>query len=94
MAIRELFMIFQFIALLTRLRSFFFDPWSPSSLFLRNPERCAPENDRHSSYQKIIWGHGVPFGNKSDPIFCIKKPEYELEVSSFGGAWTVVGLKV
>ncbi len=57
---------FLFLALLTRLRSFFFVPWSLSSLFLKNPKRCAPENDRHPSFQKNIWGHGVPFGNKSD----------------------------
>ena len=51
-----------------RLRSFYFVPGTPSSYFQIFPQRCAPENDRNPSFQKLIWCHMVPVGEKSDVI--------------------------
>ena len=51
------------------LRSFYFVPGDTSSYFQIFPQRCAPENDRKPSFQKLIWCHMVPVGEKSDVNF-------------------------
>ena len=51
------------------LRSFYFVPEVTSSYFLIFPQRCAPENYRTPSFQKLIWCHMVSVGEKSDVNF-------------------------
>ena len=65
--------IFEFLTLVIRHRFFFFVPETLNPIFLENPKRRAPENDRDLSFQKLIWSHMMPFGVNSDPSFRAQK---------------------
>ena len=51
----------------------FFVPETLNPIFLENPKRRAPENDRDLSFQKLVWSHMMPFGVDSDPSFRAQK---------------------
>ena len=81
--------IFEFLTLVIRHRFFFFVPETLNPIFLENPKRRAPENDRDLSFQKLIWSHMMPFGVNSDPSFRAQKRSIRVRVSSFRTAGTV-----
>ena len=64
---------FEFLTLVIRHRFFFFVQETLNPIFLENPKRRAPENDRDLSFQKLIWSHMMPFGVNSDPSFRTQK---------------------
>ena len=80
---------FEFLTLVIRHRFFFFVPETLNPIFLENPKRRAPENDRDLSYQKLSWSHMMPFGVNSDPSFRAQKQRIRVRVSSFRTAGTV-----
>ena len=82
--------IFEIVTLENRNRFFFFVPEILNPIFLENPKRRAPENDRDLSYQKkLSWSHMMPFGVNSDPSFRAQKRSIRVRVSSFRTAGTV-----